>query len=192
MTDTSKNEVLRAYLQSEIFKCQARQKVLHDMMLEIDSISGCDSNKAADPSPQNLVDSIIPRSEQITTAVLRPSQPEGPAQITHSILSGGPTPPVVNVYEYMDAQKHRKKRVFINRNTGVAAKIVEIAKKHGGFINKFQLTQEMLDAGFYKGLPFMVAHKRIASTLTSRFHSNRWELDDNGHVKLKAENQEAQ
>ncbi len=92
----------------------------------------------------------------------------------------------------MDAQKHRKKKVFINRNTGVAAKIVEIAKKYGGSINKFQLTREMLDAGFYKGLPFMVAHKRIASTLTSRFHSNRWELDDRGDIKLKTENQEAQ
>lgn len=192
MTDTSKNEVLRAYLQSEMVKCQARQKVLHDMMLEIDSIPCRDSNKAAPMQPENLADVIVPRSEQITTGVLRPSQPNGPAQITHSILSGEPTPPVVNVYECMDAHKHRKKKVFINRNTGVAAKIVEIAKKHGGFINKFQLTQEMLDAGFYKGLPFMVAHKRIASSLTSKLHSNRWELDERGDIKLKAETQEAQ
>lgn len=188
MTDTNKNAVLRAYLESEMAKCQARQEILRGMMAEINCL-----NLAPTPmSPQNLVDSIIPRSEQITTAVLRPSQPEGPAQITHNILSGGPVPPVVNVYEYMDAQKHRKKKVFINRNTGVAAKIVEITKKYGGSINKFQLTQEMLNAGFYKGLPFMVAHRRIASSLTSRFHSKRWELDDQGDIKLKTENQEAQ
>ena len=192
MTDTDKNSVLRAYLQSEMAKAQARQQVLHEMMLEIDGISGHYSNKATDTTPQNLVDSIVPRSEQITIAVLRPSQPQGPAQITHSILSGGPTPPVVNVYEYMDAQNHRRKKVFINRNTGVSAKIVEIAKKHGGKISKFHLTEEMIKAGFYKGLPFMVAHKRIASTLTSSFHADRWELDENGHIKLKAESQEAQ
>lgn len=88
MTDTNKNAVLRAYLESEMAKCQARQEILRGMMAEINCL-----NLAPTPMPpQNLVDSIIPRSEQITTAVLRPSQPEGPAQITHSILSGGPVP----------------------------------------------------------------------------------------------------
>lgn len=192
MTEDNKTSVLRQYLQSEMAKCQARQSILRDMMADLDAMEGQVNTKAAPMQPQNLADVIVPRSEQITTGVLRPSHPNGPAQITHSILSGEPTPPVVNVYEYMDAQNHRKKKVVINRNTGVSAKIVEIAKKHGGFINKFQLTQEMVNAGFYKGLPFMVAHKRIASSLTSRSYSNRWMLDDRGDIKLKTENQEAQ